>query len=385
MVGFVFGIIALIAGIITGICFIAYKTTIETEEYVLDENGDKIPMYLGSGRYKTRTIKEEAKPLKKFSGITFGVGAFLAVLFTFFGCMSSVTTGNTGVVTTFGRVEDYTLEAGFHLKAPWNKVIEMDNRVQKSTVQLSCFSADIQEVTMSYTLNYQIDKANAQEIYRTIGTNYYTTIIEPSICEAVKVATAKYTAEQLVQTRSNLAVDIENILSQSLGNYNIKIASTAIEDMDFTDAFTNAVEAKQVAEQKKKQAEIEQAQALAQAENDKKIAETNAKANAEVAKIQAEADMEVAKIAADSAEYQGKKEGAIALQRLASINGWTVVLDEVTGLNTLYKADGTKVTEEELKAGAENLIMYYYIQQWDGSLPETMLGNESNTLLDITK
>lgn len=238
---------------------------------------------------------------------------------------------------------------------------------------------------MSYTINYQIDKVNAQEIYKTIGVDYYTTIIEPNVYESVKVATAKYTAEQLVQTRSDLAMDIEALLSESLGRYNIKVASTAIEDMDFTDAFTNAVEAKQVAEQKKKQAEIEQAQALAQAENDRKIAETNAKANAEVAKIQAEADKEVAKIGADSAEYQGKKEASIALQRLASINGWTVVYDEKTGLNTLYKADGTEVTDEELKVGAENLIMYYYIQQWDGKLPETMLGEDSNTLLDISK
>ena len=385
MVGFVFGIIALIAGIITGICFIVYKTIVETEEYILDENGEKIPHGSYTSGYKTQTVKKEIKPLKKFSGIAFGAGAFLATLLIFLGCTSSVTTGNTGIVTTFGRVEDYTLEAGFHLKAPWHSVIEMDNRVQKSTVNMSCFSSDIQEVTMSYTINYQIDKTNAQEIYKTIGKNYYATIIEPNIFEAVKVATAKYTAEQLVQTRSNLAKDIEELLSESLEKYNIRVASTAIEDMDFTDAFTSAVEAKQVAEQKKKQAEIEQAQELAKAENDKKIAETKAKANAEVSKIQAEADREVAKIGADSSEYQGKKEASIALQRLASINGWSVVLDEETGLNTLYKADGTEVTAEELKNGAENLIQYYYIQQWDGKLPETMLGDDNNTLLDITK
>lgn len=383
MVGFIFGIIVLIIGIIAGMALMAYKEIDEHEEYDLDEKGNRISD--GGWGYKKHIVREETKPYKKFSAFAFIGGIFLAILLTFFGCISSVTTGNTGVVTTFGKVEDYTLEAGFHLKAPWNKVIEMDNRVQKSTISMSCFSSDIQEVTMSYTINYQIDKANAQEIYRTIGKDYYTTIIEPNVFEAVKVATAKYTAEQLVQTRSNLAADIEAILSESLGRYNIKVASTAIEDMDFTDAFTTAVEAKQVAEQKKKQAEIEQAQALAQAENDRKIAETNAKANAEVSKIQAEADMEVAKIAADSAEYQGKKEGAIALQRLASINGWTVVLDAKTGLNTLYKADGTEVTDEELKVGAENLIMYYYIQQWDGKLPETMLGEDSNTLLDITK
>jgi regulator of protease activity HflC (stomatin/prohibitin superfamily) len=388
MVCLIIGIIGLILGVLVGIIMIFYRELEEVEEFVLDENGERMRVRTtpyGEEKFVTKKVEKEIYPVKQYSAFAFIGGVLLCAILTFFGCTSSVATGNTGVVTTFGKVEDYTLEAGFHLKAPWNNVIEMDNRVQKSSVQLSCFSSDIQEVTMSYTINYQIDKANAQEIYKTIGVNYYTTIVEPSVFEAVKVATAKYTAEQLVQTRSDLAVDIENLLSESLGRYNIKVASTAIEDMDFTDAFTNAVEAKQVAEQKKKQAEIEQAQALAQAENDKKIAETNAKANAEVVKIQAEADMEVAKIAADSAEYQGKKEAAIALQRLASINGWSVVLNDETGLHTLYKADGTEVTADELKVGAENLIKYYYIQQWNGEMPNTMLGEGSNTLLDITK
>lgn len=379
MVGLIFGIITLIVGIITGIIFIGYKKLKSTGRPLCDGNGGYVKDRYGY------TVEEtiETKPLKKYSVIVFIGSIVVSVLLTFFGCMTSVTTGNTGVVTTFGKVEDYTLEAGFHLKAPWNTVTEMDNRVQKTTIDLSCFSSDIQEVKMVYTLNYQIDKSNAQEIYRSVGTNYYTTIIEPNIAEAVKVATAKYTAEQLVQTRSNLANDIEALLEENLSKYNIKVSSTAIEDMDFTDAFTTAVENKQVAEQKKKQAEIEQAQQLAQAENDKKIAMTNAEAAAEVAKIQAEADMEVAKIAADSAEYQGKKEAAIALQRLASINGWTVKADEESGLNKLYKPDGSEVSDEELKKGAELLIEYYYTQQWDGKLPETVLGQDSNTLIGI--
>ena len=383
MVGFIFGIIVLLAGIITGIVCVAYKRITKKEEYALDENGNRISAGFGGYKIVVRTI--ETKPYKKLGVLSMVGGVFLGMLFTFFGCISSVTTGNTGVVTTFGKVENYTLEAGFHLKAPWHTVTEMDNRVQKTTVELSCFSSDIQEVSMKYTLNYQIDKANAQKIYKTVGTKYYATIIEPNISEAVKVATAKYTAEQLVQTRSNLAADIETLLETNLSKYNIKVSSTAIEDMDFTDAFTTAVENKQVAEQKKKQAEIEQAQALAQAENDRKIAETNAKANAEVVKIQAEADMEVAKIAADSAEYQGKKEAAIALQRLASINGWTVVHDTESGLNKLYKPDGSEVTDEELQEGAARLIEYYYTQQWNGELPDTMLGEGSNTLIGIGK
>lgn len=366
MVGFIFGIILLIAGLVGGMVLANIKEEYEGYDYE-----------------KNAKIVKIDTPFKKYSWVSFVGGIFLSVLLTFFGCIASVDTGNTGVVTTFGRVENYTLEAGFHLKAPWNSVTEMDNRVQKSTVELSCFSSDIQEVSMQYTLNYQIDKSNAQEIYRTIGKDYYTTVIEPTVAEAAKVVTAQYTAEQLVQNRSELAAAIEQLLEENLLKYNIKIASTAIENMDFTDAFTNAVEAKQVAEQKKKQAEIEQAQALLQAENDKRIATTKAEADAEVAKIQAQADMEVAKIGADSAEYQGRKEASIALQRLASINGWTVIVDEELGLNKLYKADGSEVTSDELKVGAENLIKYYYTQQWNGELPETLLNDNINALFGI--
>ena len=383
MVGFIFGIIVLLVEIVVGIYLTRYTKVEKEQRFVLTENGKKV--FDDYGRVVTETQEIETKPFKKHSKIAYIAGGALSALLIFLGCTASVTTGNTGVVTTFGKVEDYTLEAGFHIIAPWNTVTEMDNRVQKATVELSCFSSDIQEVAMVYTLNYQIDKANAQKIYKTIGKDYYATVIKPNISEAVKVATAQYTAEQLVQTRSNLANDIESLLETNLNRYNIKVSSTAIEDMDFTVAFTTAVENKQVAEQKKKQAEIEQAQQLAQAENDKKIAETNAKAAAEVSKIQAEADMEVAKIAADSAEYQGKKEAAIALQRLASINGWTVVFDEETGLNKLYKPDGSEVTEEELKKGAENLIEYYYTQQWDGKLPETVLGDSTETLIGLGK
>jgi hypothetical protein len=118
-----------------------------------------------------------------------------------------------------------------------------------------------------------------------------------------------------------------------------------------------------------------QIEAEAQAVVDK----TKAEAAKEIAEIQAEADRIVAQIGADSAEYQGKKEAAIALQRLASINGWTVVTNEETGIHEIYKANGDKVTDEELAIGAQRLIEYYYTQTWDGKLPDTVVGDGSTS------
>ena len=101
-----------------------------------------------------------------------------------------------------------------------------------------------------------------------------------------------------------------------------------------------------------------------------------AEMDAEIAKIKAEADMQVAQIGADSAEYQGRKEAAIALQRLASINGWTVVTNE-NGINTLVKANGEIVSAEELEIGSKKYMQYQFLETWNGEYPNYYVGSDN--------
>ena len=250
------------------------------------------------------------------------IGAGLLAL----SCVTTVPTGHTGVVTTFGRVENYTLDAGVHLVKPWQQVVKMDNRVQKQTVKLACFSSDIQEVNMAYTINYQIRKADAMTLYSTVGVAYYDTVVSPNIAESVKVATARYTAEELVGMRDELANAIELILSEKLEQYNIEVVSTSIEDMDFTDAFTDAVEAKQVAQQNKLKAQTEAEQRV----------------------IEANAAAEVKKVQADAEAYE-----------------------------VLARAEAeAKANREIAESLTEALIEYNYAQRWDGRLPSIVTGSD---------
>ncbi|MBR5981755.1 MAG: prohibitin family protein [Firmicutes bacterium] len=294
-------------------------------------------------------MKQTSGSRKAHLPVILGIVAAVVVLAG--ACFTSVPTGHTGVVTTFGKVENYTLDAGIHGKLPWQEVVLLDNRVQKARVELNCFSSDIQEVKVIYTVNYQISKENAMTIYSNIGTLYYDTVITPNVSESVKVMTARYTAENLVASRDDLSEKIEELLSTQLSRYNIVVVGTSIEDMDFTDAFTNAVEAKQVAAQNKLQAEIEQQQKIMEQKSSAERAVIDANAAAEVARIQAEADLAVTKIQADAAEYAGQKEAA------------------------KNKAIAESITPE--------LVRYYYIQQWDGKLPETMLGDSANVLIGL--
>lgn len=254
------------------------------------------------------------------------IGIVLAVFFSISSCITSVPTGHTGVVTTFGRVENYTLDSGLHFVLPWQSVVKMDNRVQKETVELSCFSSDIQEVSMVYTVNFQIKKSDAMTIYSTIGTDYYNTVIAPAIAESVKIVTARYNAEEIIGRRSELAAAIEEDLANKLIYYNIELVSTSIEDMDFTEAFTNAVEEKQVAQQNKLRAETEAEQKV----------------------IEAEAEAEIRKTEADAAAYE------IITRAEAEAEANELISNSLT----------------------QELIDYTYAEKWDGKLPTFVAGED---------
>lgn len=236
----------------------------------------------------------EARPVNKRNGGKWImiIPILLVVAVIAASCITTIPTGHTGVVTTFGSVEDYTYDSGVHVKLPWQKVVMMDNRIQKQTVDLSCFSSDIQEVSMTYTINYQINKANAQNIYKSIGINYYDTVIVPCITESTKVVTARYSAEELVGERSNLAAAIEVLLAEKLAEFNVELVSTSIENMAFTEAFTNAVEEKQVAQQNKLRAQTEAERIKIEAEADAEKQRIEAKGEADAQLIKAEAEAE---------------------------------------------------------------------------------------------
>ena len=248
-------------------------------------------------------------------------------------CFSFVPTGHTGVVTLFGKVEDYTLDSGVHFKNPFARVIKMDNRIQKESVELSCFSSDIQEVEVVFTLNYQISKEYAMNIYKTIGKNYFDTAVSPIITESVKTVAARYTAEDLINKRNELAMAIETDMKEKLLIFNIELVSTSIEDMDFTDAFTDAVEAKQVAAQNKLRAETEAAQRVAEAEAEAQIRRVTAEAEAYEILQRAEAE-------------------AQANQKLA---------ESIT----------------------DRLIEYRYYEVWDGKLPQMVMGESTTPMVQI--
>ena len=267
--------------------------------------------------------------------------ALIAVILVFSTCTAQVDTGYTGIITTFGRVEDHTMEAGFHFKSPFQRIILMDNREQKTSFTTQAFSSDIQQVDVTGSINYAINKSTAMTLFKEVGTDYFNKLVYPRMLENTKAAFSKYTAENLVSLREALSNHIRESLSAEMAGYGINIISVSIENIDFTDAFTDAVEAKQVAAQKKLQAEIEQQQ---------KTMETQQQAERQ--RIAAEAEAAVAKINADADAYATR----IKAEAEASAN--TLIAQSLT----------------------DSLIRFTQISRWNGQLPSYVSGTAADAV-----
>ena len=290
----------------------------------------------------TPTLKAPKNVSKKgMTGLILAVVIILIALVVFFRCTVQIDTGYTAIVTTFGKVEDYTMEAGFHFKSPFQEIILMDNREQKTPFSTQAFSSDIQQVDIIGSINYAINKSTAMTLFKEVGTDYFNKLVNPRMLENTKAVFSKYTAENLVSAREQLSIQIRDNLSREMERYGISIISVSIENIDFTDAFTDAVEAKQVAAQRKLQAEIEQEQ---------KTMETQQQAERQ--KIEADAKAAVVKINADAEAYS-------------------------TRVKAEAEAEAYQKIAESL---TENLIEFTQINQWNGQLPTYVSGNAAEAL-----
>ena len=245
-----------------------------------------------------------------------------------YGFFGKVDAGNVGIVTTFGKIHDETLESGFHVKGLFSRVNQVNVRTQRKQIELVAFSSDIQQTTLLVTVNFNITPNIASKLFRSVGMEYVETLIVPRVNEDTKVVVSNYTAEALIENREILSGKILELLEKDLSDYGITISGVSIENMDFTDAFEQAVEAKQVATQQK---------LTAQTEQDKLTMEQKAEAQRK-------------QIAADAEAY---------------------------AIRTKAEAEA-EANELVSKTLTDELIRYHQAQSWDGKLPATYIGSDQS-------
>lgn len=231
-----------------------------------------------------------------------------------------VEAGYVGVVTRFGAVTGVVFEQGLNYKIPFVESVWIaDVRTQKEQVDAAAASRDLQEVKSTIALNYRLDAKEAPQVYRNIGPQYKQRIVDPAIQEAFKFTTAQFNAEELITQRETVKTKARDFLRERLGAFNVIVDELNIVVFEFSRAFNDAIESKQVA-----------AQRVLQAENERSKARVDAETRVIAAQGEANAVLTRAKAASEAQQIQRSTLSELYVQFLA-VDKWDGKMPQVTG------------------------------------------------------
>lgn len=264
---------------------------------------------------KGNTNMENKKTKKIITAVIIAALALIVIANSF--CI--VEAGHTGVIVTFGQVNENVLQEGIHPKIPFvQQVVKIDNRITKLEVETEAFSKDLQTVTTTLAINYRVDTSKSYSIYKNIGADYETVLVTPAVNEVLKATTAQYTAEQSVTNRALISDGLVVGINEKLNEIGLYVTDVNIINFDFSEAYITAIEEKQVAQQQ-----------LLKAETEKQTAITNAQAEAEALKIKAEAEAAANEILAKSVTPELVEYNKIEKWngKLPTVSGGTAIVD----------------------------------------------------------
>lgn len=276
----------------------------------------------------TKTISQygESKEVEylRVGKVIGSVVGFLVAIIVLFGSFTVISAGERGIVLRVGAI-DRVLEPGFNLKMPiFESVRKISVQTQKEQVETDAASQDLQTVKAIVAVNYNVSPEKVADLWRTLGDDYKNRVIDPAIQEAVKAATAKYTAEQLITQRPQVKEEIKMSLASILSPKDIFVSDVSITNFDFSPSFNQAIEAKVTAEQ--------------QALQSKNLLEQK--------KYEAEQVVVTAKAQAEAIQIQ-----------TAAINS----------------------------QGGANYVQLEAIKKWDGKLPAQMIPGSTVPFINLTK
>jgi regulator of protease activity HflC (stomatin/prohibitin superfamily) len=258
-------------------------------------------------------------------------------------------------VVTLGKVKEVNLDEGLQFKLPFiQTIVDMKVMLEKEEVQESAASSDLQEITTTLTVHFNIIPSSAWTVYQTMRKDYHDLLLRPVIQEDLKATTAKFTAEELVTTRAALVLKLTEKLRESLEPYGIYVQTVNFVDFQFSRAFSEAIEAKVTAEQDALKAK--NILVMIEYEAQQKIIQAEADRNATI--IGAEADARRVEIAALAEAFK------VMTEANATAEAIMVITNQMT----------------------PEYAQYLHLMQWDGRYPTTMLGTveDLGLLIDTT-
>lgn len=196
----------------------------------------------------------------------------------------TIQSGEAGVLyRTFGGgvvTDESPLGEGFHLIAPWNKVIEYEIRQQSISDKMAVLSVNGLEIKVDGTVWYQPETQSLGKLHQEKGKDYVQRILAPAISAAAREVVGRYTPEQLYSSKRDIIQ--KEILEETKvgvkGQY-IQVNRVLVRDVTLPPTIKDAIERKLKQEQEALEYEFRLEKARKEAERQKIDAEGKAVAN----------------------------------------------------------------------------------------------------------
>ena len=193
----------------------------------------------------------------------------------------SVNAGHVLVVRQFGEIIGQRGD-GFQTIAPWQTSEEVSTQVESQRFQMDdrtgagegtissgpAISEETQPVYAVVTLNYRVSDKAVQELFTDVGSTFFEKVVAPRVFQVFKNETVKFKSVAVAPNREQIREAVQLELDRQLDGFSIDVVDFLINDLDFPQEFTEAIERKQVATQDALAArqKVEQSKAEAQQE-----------------------------------------------------------------------------------------------------------------------
>ncbi|WP_341214673.1 prohibitin family protein [uncultured Wocania sp.] len=195
----------------------------------------------------------------------------------------TIDSGHAGVVhETLGEGVDPNKDAlgpGFHIIAPWNRVIDYETRQQEMPEKMSVLSSNGLDIKLDASVLYEPDFKNLGRLHNQKGIEYKSRVLQPAIRSAARSVVGRYTPEQLYSSKRDAIQD--EILEETkkiVEPQFIQINDILIRDVTLPATIKDAIERKLKQEQESLEYEFRLVTASKEAE--KVIIEAQGKADA---------------------------------------------------------------------------------------------------------
>lgn len=250
-----------------------------------------------------RALKNESEPGSPDAArgmLIMGASAVVWVLWvgahTAIASVRQVPAGNVAIVYQFGSIIGQRSE-GLQFIAPWQETRTESIQVQRQRFDnITAFSQETQDVFIAATVNFSVSPGAVQELYRTVGPNWFDRLVEPRVNDYFKQEVVSYETVEVAPNRENIRVAVKERLERDLSTFSITVNDLLIDEIDFRPEFKDSIEQKQIATQDalREQERIRQRQAEAQ-----QAIET-ARGEAESIRVRAEGQAEANRLIGES-------------------------------------------------------------------------------------